>query len=74
MKTWQKGKRRGMGNETAKRKEKGLASVGGLGGVCYDMEIPACWSCWPVWGLDRQEGLRAQLTPIWCWLEQEYKE
>lgn len=32
MKTWQKkGKEGGLGNETAKRKEKALASVGGVG-------------------------------------------
>lgn len=48
----------GLENETAKMKEKALASVGAWGGVCYDMEIPARWSCWPVWGFERQDGLR----------------
>lgn len=73
------------GEDMAKRERKGggewdskeegeRLGVRGLGGVCYDMEIPACWSCWPVWGLDQQEGLWAWLTPTWCWLEPEYKE
>ncbi len=72
-----KGKEGGLKNETAKRKENALASVGGWGGVCYDMEIPACWSCWPVWGFERQEGLRVQpgcLLPGASWSQDTRNE
>lgn len=63
MKTWQEEESKGgrLENETAKRTGEALASAGGRGGGCYEMEIPACWSCWPVLGLEREEGLRVQL-------------
>lgn len=36
------------GWEWDSRERKALASVRGWGRLCYDMEIPACWSCSPV--------------------------
>lgn len=38
----------GGGWEWDSRERKALASVRGWGRLCYDMEIPACWSCSPV--------------------------
>lgn len=38
------------------------------------MEIPACWSCWPVWVFEWQWGLGAWPPPTWHWLQPGFKE
>lgn len=54
METWQN--RAGDEEVRQQRGESFGVSWGFWGGVCYDMEHPAHWSCWPVWGFQQQKA------------------
>lgn len=70
-------KKVGWGQRMRLQRGKAFASVRGWGMLCYEMDIPACWSCWPVWLLKRQWGIRVQpgcLLPGPGWSQDTRKE